>query len=182
MGGRSKTVATYAVCLALSLILSLLEGAFPPPVPALPYVKLGLSNLPFLFLFAVATERKWIIYAVLAVKCLLASLFAGAITMILYSLPSALAAFGVTHLLIKTAKFGLPAISAFSAAVFNAVQLLAACIVAGSGLMYLMPYMLAAGVAAGFVTGTVVWLVIKYMPATYLLTEAAQESSDENNP
>lgn len=163
---NSKTIALCGVSLALSLILSLVENMLPPLLPALPYAKLGLSNVVIMLLFVVSNAKY--AYPVLILKCVLSALFAGAPTMMLYSLPAGLVSFTVVMLLLKSKNTGIVAVSAAGAIVHNTVQVFVGMIIAGAAVISLLPYMMLAGGAAGIVTGFIVFFAVKYMPASTL--------------
>ena len=70
----TKAITTCAVLAALALALSYLESFFPPLLP-LPGVKLGLANIVTVYaLYALGASSA---LAILVVRCLLGSLFAG---------------------------------------------------------------------------------------------------------
>lgn len=83
-----RKIALSGLMLALALIVSLLEGMLPPVVPALPYAKLGLGNVVLLACFVLVGVREG--YVVLVLKCLLAAVFQGNVSSLVWSLPSAL--------------------------------------------------------------------------------------------
>ncbi len=149
----TKKIALSGLFLALALIVSLLESLLPPIVPALPYAKLGLGNVVLLMCFVLVGVREG--YCVLLLRCLLAAVFAGNFSSLMWSVPAALAAYTAMYLLYKTRFFSTVALSAVGGMVHNAVQMAVGVGVAGSAVAAYLPYMLVAGGVAGVATGIV---------------------------
>ena len=94
----TKAITTCAVLAALALALSYLESFFPPLLP-LPGVKLGLANIVTVYaLYALGASSA---LAILVVRCLLGSLFAGNASALLFSLLGGLAAMLDGHIAVK---------------------------------------------------------------------------------
>ena len=101
----TKAITTCAVLAALALALSYLESFFPPLLP-LPGVKLGLANIVTVYaLYALGASNA---LAILVVRCLLGSLFAGNASALLFSLLGGLAA-----MLVMIALHALPRLSVY---------------------------------------------------------------------
>ncbi len=139
--------------LALALIVSLIESYIPPIIPMLPYAKIGLCNVVLLACFLLVGVGEG--YIVLVLKCLLAAVYAGSFSTLIWSLPSALVAYTVMVLLHKTKLFSTTGLSVAGGMIHNFVQILVATIVIGTSVFYYLPYMLLAGGIAGLVTGIV---------------------------
>lgn len=154
----TKKIALSGLFLALALIVSLLESLLPPIVPALPYAKLGLGNVVLLMCFVLVGVREG--YCVLLLRCLLAAVFAGNFSSLMWSVPAALAAYTAMYLLYKTRFFSTVALSAVGGMVHNAVQMAVGVGVAGSAVAVYLPYMLVAGGVAGVATGIVCHFVL----------------------
>lgn len=154
----TKKIALSGLFLALALIVSLLESLLPPIVPALPYAKLGLGNVVLLMCFVLVGVREG--YCVLLLRCLLAAVFAGNFSSLMWSVPAALAAYTAMYLLYKTRFFSTVALSAVGGMVHNAVQMAVGVGVAGSAVAAYLPYMLVAGGGAGVATGIVCHFVL----------------------
>ena len=154
----TKKIALSGLFLALALIVSLLESLLPPIVPALPYAKLGLGNVVLLMCFVLVGVREG--YCVLLLRCLLAAVFAGNFSSLMWSVPAALAAYTAMYLLYKTRLFSTVALSAVGGMVHNAVQMAVGIGVAGSAVAAYLPYMLVAGGVAGVATGIVCHFVL----------------------
>ena len=154
----TKKIALSGLFLALALIVSLLESLLPPIVPALPYAKLGLGNVVLLMCFVLVGVREG--YCVLLLRCLLAAVFAGNFSSLMWSVPAALAAYTAMYLLYKTRFFSTVALSAVGGMVHNAVQMAVGVGVAGSAVAAYLPYMLVAGGVAGVASGIGCHLVL----------------------
>lgn len=154
----TKKIALSGLFLALALIVSLLESLLPPIVPALPYAKLGLGNVVLLMCFVLVGVREG--YCVLLLRCLLAAVFAGNFSSLMWSVPASLAAYTAMYLLYKTRLFSTVALSAVGGMVHNAVQMAVGVGVAGSAVAAYLPYMLVAGGVAGVATGIVCHFVL----------------------
>lgn len=142
--------------LALALIVSLLEGLLPPIVPMLPYAKLGLGNVVLLTCFLLLGAADG--YIVLILKCLLAAVFAGNLSSLMWSLPSALVAYAAMVALhavkIKgKALFSTAGLSVAGGMLHNVTQIGVAALIVGTTVFAYLPYMLLAGGLAGLVTG-----------------------------
>lgn len=154
----TKKIALSGLFLALALIVSLLESLLPPIVPTLPYAKLGLGNVVLLMCFVLVGVREG--YCVLLLRCLLAAVFAGNFSSLMWSVPAALAAYTAMYLLYKTRFFSTVALSAVGGMVHNAVQMAVGVGVVGSAVAAYLPYMLVAGGVAGVATGIVCHFVL----------------------
>lgn len=155
--------ARSGLFLALALIVSLLEGLIPPLVPVLPYAKLGLGNVVLLACFLVTGTGAG--YVVLILKCLLSAVFAGNFSMLVWSLPSALAAYTAMTLLYRTKLFSVAGLSVLGGMIHNAVQILVALFVVAETVVVYLPYMLVAGGLAGLVTGCACHFVLSALSA-----------------
>ena len=156
----TKAITTCAVLAALALALSYLESFFPPLLP-LPGVKLGLANIVTVYaLYALGASSA---LAILVVRCLLGSLFAGNASALLFSLLGGLAA-----MLVMIALHALPRLSVYGVSVGGAAdncgQVAAAMLTLGSAapLAYL-PFLLVVSVFAGALTGFVAALLFRAM-------------------
>ena len=136
----TKAITTCAVLAALALALSYLESFFPPLLP-LPGVKLGLANIVTVYaLYALGASSA---LAILVVRCLLGSLFAGNASALLFSLLGGLAAMLVMIALHALPRLSVYGVSVGGAAAHNCGQVAAAMLTLGSAapLAYL-PFLL----------------------------------------
>jgi|AGTN01.1.fsa_nt_gi Predicted membrane protein len=159
----TKQIAYTALLLSLSLIIGVIEHMLPPIVPAVPFLRLGLSNVVVLYTLVVLGFYPALTITIL--KSVLVPLFAGNPAMIMYSLPSTLLAFLLMAALVKFFKSGMIAVSASASVVHNFVQLSVAAIVTESAAVFSFAfYLLPLAVAAGAATGLIAYFGIKYIP------------------
>ena len=116
-------ITHIAILTALSLILFILEGFLPLPLPV-PGAKLGLAAIVTLIALYVLPLRDAALMLVL--RILLASLFGGGFAPMLYSLAGGAASFGTMALLKKNTALSIVGISAAGGFLHNMAQLLAA--------------------------------------------------------
>ena len=156
----TKTITTCAVLAALALALSYLESFFP--LLPLPGVKLGLANIVTVYaLYALGASNA---LAILVVRCLLGSLFAGNASALLFSLLGGLAAMLVMIALHALPRLSVYGVSVGGAAAHNCGQVAAAMLTLGSAapLAYL-PFLLLVSVFTGALTGFVAALLFRAM-------------------
>ena len=137
---------------ALSLVIWVIEAQIPPPVPV-PGVKLGLASVITLTAMVLLGRREAL--AVLVVRVILSSLFAGSVSVILFSLAGGLLSWAVMALLLGLFEEKLLwVVSVFGAIGHNAGQLLAAAAVTKSAAIFWYgPALLASAVVTGAFTG-----------------------------
>ena len=160
---NARSIALCAVLTALALGLSTLENLFPVTlIVPLPGVKLGLANIVTVYaLYALGASSA---LAILVVRCLLGSLFAGNASALLFSLLGGLAAMLVMIALHALPRLSVYGVSVGGAAAHNCGQVAAAMLTLGSAapLAYL-PFLLVVSVFAGALTGFVAALLFRAM-------------------
>lgn len=149
----SRKVAYSGLFLALALIVSLIENALPPIIPALPYAKIGLSNIVLLACFLLIGPIEG--YVVLILRCFLSSVFAANMSSMIWSLPAALVSYTIMVILYYTKIFSTCGLSIIGGMIHNLIQIVVASFVVSSSCYFYLPYMLLAGFLAGFVTGII---------------------------
>ena len=82
----TKKITLCALLSTFALIVFMLEGLFPPII--IPGAKMGLSNV--FILLGIIILGHWYGFAILLVKVVLGSVFAGNVSGIIYSLPAGL--------------------------------------------------------------------------------------------
>ncbi len=155
-----KRLAKLGLLCALSLIMFLLEGLFPPLF--IPGAKLGLGNI-FVMLAVICFSYPEALILVTA-KSLLAGIMAGNPFSILFSFTAGFFAVTVTYLCLKFLQKYLSVVSvaSLSACVHNMVQLGVFSLINGTkNLYFYAPYLALLGVLSGIVTGFTVYLLIK---------------------
>ena len=143
------------------ILLAMVESFFPPLLP-LPGVKLGLANIVTVYaLYALGASSA---LAILVVRCLLGSLFAGNASALLFSLLGGLAAMLVMIALHALPQLSVYGVSVGGAAAHNCGQVAAAMLTLGSAapLAYL-PFLLLVSVFTGALTGFVAALLFRAM-------------------
>lgn len=158
-----------ALLTALALCLSLLEGALPLMllVP-LPGIKLGLANL--ITLFALYYLGFGSAAAVLALRCILASVLSGTVSALAFSLCGGFLALVTMALLMRCRVFSVWGVSVGGAAMHNVGQILAAMLIlGGTQPLYYLPWLLIAGAVCGAFTGLVSTLLFSALEKGPLL-------------
>ena len=150
---KTRAVAHSAILIALALALSYAERFIPLQllIP-LPGVKLGLANIVTLMALYLLGGKQ--AFAILAVRCVLGSLFGGGITGLLFSLTGGLLSMAVMTLCKRISIFSIYGVSVLGAAAHNVGQILAAMAVMDS--VYVgayLPYLLAVALFTGSATG-----------------------------
>lgn len=170
----AKKIAFLALMSALALVSFLLESLLPA-LP-LPGAKAGVSNvftlLPLLFFGT--TEA----LLVVVVKTVLGSLFAGNLSLLLYSLTAGVISTLVARLLLfLVPKISVVCVSVVSAVCHNAVQLGVYCILTKTTLLFsYLPYLALLGVAAGFTVGFIVVSLIKTLSLSAVAKRFSQNT------
>ena len=165
----TKTFKTVylALLIAQSLALFLFEGLIPLPFLA-PGAKLGLANL--ITLLALYTLPRWQdTLLVISVRIILATMFGGGPTILLYSLSGGLLSFAVMLLLRRYRCFSLLGVSAAGGFAHNLGQLLIASLVIGNpGLLLYLPFLGPCGLLTGLLLGASAGLALKKLPLDQL--------------
>ena len=156
----TKAITTCAVLAALALALSYLESFFPPLLP-LPGVKLGLANIVTVYaLYALGASSA---LAILVVRCLLGSLFAGNASALLFSLLGGLAAMLVMIALHALPRLSVYGVSVGGAAAHNCGQVAAMLTLGSAAPLAYLPFLLLVSVFTGALTGFVAALLFRAM-------------------
>lgn len=156
-GSASRALTRYALLVALAMVLSWLESLVPLSL-AVPGVKLGLANLVVIFTLYKLGPRQAAIISL--VRVLLVTFTFGNAFSFAYSLAGAALSLLVMLLLRKTGKFSMLGVSIAGGVCHNIGQILVAMAVLRTAeLMWYLPALLAAGIAAGVCIGAVGALV-----------------------
>ena len=161
---RTKQLALGAVLTALALALSYAERFFPLQllIP-LPGVKLGLANLVTVYaLYRLGLGQT---LAILLLRCTLGAVFGGGVTAWLFSVSGGLAALAVMAALRRVSVVSVYGVSIGGAAAHHLGQLLAARAVLHSPYVWAyLPFLLAAGLVTGAVTGHISARLLRHIP------------------
>ena len=147
-----RIAVRIALLTAPSLILFLLEGLLPLPLPV-PGAKLGLAALVTLFaLYTLPHMRD--AFLVLLLRILLASFFGGGIAPMLYSLAGGVLSFAAMALLKARTQLSIVGISAVGGFLHNTGQLaVAAAVMQTDALLIYAPVLGIAGILTGLAVG-----------------------------
>ncbi|WP_311650799.1 Gx transporter family protein [Selenomonas artemidis] len=147
-----RIAARIAILTALSLILFLLEGLLPLPLPV-PGAKLGLAAVVTLVALYML-PRTCDTFLVLLLRILLAAAFGGGIAPMLYSLAGGAASFAAMALLKARTSFSVVGISAVGGFLHNMGQLgVAAAVMQTDALLIYAPVLGIAGILTGLAVG-----------------------------
>ena len=165
---KTKDIALGAVLTALALGLSVMENLIPvtAAIP-LPGVKLGLANIVTLFALYQLGSRPAL--SILLARCLLASLFAGNFSALLYSLLGGVLAMLVMIGLKQCRRLSVFGVSIGGAAAHNVGQIIAACITLGdTAVIGYLPVLLGVSLITGTLTGFIASLLFRAMKNVHL--------------
>ena len=150
MNGLQR-ITRIALLTALSLILFILEGFLPLPLPV-PGAKLGLAAIVTLIaLYTMSTRDAALM---LTLRIVLASAFGGGLAPMLYSLAGGAASFAAMALLKRCTQLSIVGISAAGGFLHNMAQLLvAAAVLETTALFVYAPVLGAVGILTGILIG-----------------------------
>ena len=145
---------------AIALTIFMIENQIPAPVP-IPGVKLGLANIITLVTMVILGRKE--AGAVLLVRILMGSIFAGSPSTLIYSMAGGFLAYLIMCLTISLFdEKQMWIVSALSAIAHNAGQLMAcALIVKTPGVMAYAPILAVSGVITGVFTGFAAMYLVK---------------------
>ncbi len=156
---KLKNLILTAILTASALVAFAIEAAFPPLTPIYG-VKLGAANIFTLFaLYVLGTKQA---AAVLFLRIILGSIFAGQIVSFMYSLTGGVLSFLIMILLKRFFSIKkLWVLSTLCAVTHNIGQLLAAVFITQTlQIMFYLPVLMASGIAAGAFTGLCAQIVL----------------------
>lgn len=162
-GFPAKKIAVLALFTALGLIVFIIENQFPPLI--VPGAKMGLANIFSLSALILYGPMEGFI--VVAVRTILGSLFAGNISMIMYSFTGGMVSLAVSAALMYLVypRISVMAVSIAAAVVHNIVQNAVYVLVTNTPLMFTyMPYLALIGILSGAIVGAVVSIIFKKIP------------------
>ena len=148
-----KSVAFWAMFLALALILSYVESLIPFFF-GVPGMKLGLPNLVIvMILYCMGTKEA---YLISIVRVLLSGFLFGNLFSIGYSLAGEMLSLTIMMLLKRTGKLKVITVSAIGGICHNIGQLIVASLVVESyNILYYTPVLLIAGLITGIIIGVI---------------------------
>ena len=155
-----KSLTLYAMLVAVCLIVGYLENLLSISLIAVaPGVKIGLSNAVVLTLICTGDVKG--AWAVNVARICLAALLFGSPVSFLLSLSGGVASTLVATLLSRLKSVSVIGTSIAAAAVHNVLQLIAAMIIVGFGVIYYLPILLGLGAVCGALCGVLASLVAK---------------------
>lgn len=161
----AKKIAVLALFTALGLIVFIIENQFPPLF--VPGAKMGLANI--FSLAALILYGPIEAFVVLIVRTVLGSLFAGNISMLMYSLSGGAVSLAVSSLLMYLVypRVSVMAVSMASAVIHTVIQYIVFMLLTTTaGIMVYMPFSALIGVLSGGIVGAVVMLIFKKVPSS----------------
>ncbi|MGN0797409.1 MAG: Gx transporter family protein [Christensenellales bacterium] len=158
-------IALVALLTAASLIVFVVENAFPPLI--LPGAKLGLANLFTLLALVILTPIDALI--IFLIRAVLGNIIVGNPSALLYSIPAGLIALAMSAILVRLCmdKLSIVSISVASAVIHNVVQNLVFCLTSGStAVLTYTPYLALLGVLSGVIVGLTAYFILRYLPTS----------------
>ena len=150
---KTRRLALCAVLISMALVLSYMERFIPlQMVVPLPGIKLGLANIVTLIALYLFGAKQ--AYLILAVRCILGSVFGGSVTGLIFSLTG-----GTLSMAVMAAASRLPFLSVYGVSILGAAAHNIGQICASMALMqsvYIgayLPYLLIVAIATGLATG-----------------------------
>ncbi len=153
----AKKVSLYGFLTAAALLFGYVEYLVPLNFIA-PGIKLGIANSVVLFLI-IKSKFKSAIMINIARILLSGFLFATPFSLI-FSLIAGVISTVAMILLNRFKGFGIIGISVTGGTVHNIVQICVAYFTVGKSVMFYLPFLLIAGILAGFFVGIFVWILL----------------------
>ncbi|EJO22473.1 heptaprenyl diphosphate synthase component I [Selenomonas sp. FOBRC6] len=148
---RLQRITRIALLTALSLILFIIEGFLPLPLPV-PGAKLGLAAIVTLIALYLLPARDAAL--MLTLRIVLASAFGGGLAPMIYSLAGGVASFAAMVLLKRYTQLSIIGISAAGGFLHNMAQLLvAAAVLETTALFVYAPVLGIVGILTGILIG-----------------------------
>ena len=162
---KTRKLTLMALLTAIALTVFVIENQIPAPVPV-PGVKLGLANIVTLITMKLLGKRE--AGAVLLVRVLMGSMFAGSPSTLLFSAAGGALAYLVMCLTVGVfADSQLWIVSALAGVAHNAGQLVACVFVVKTpGVFAYAPVLAASGVITGVFTGLAAQYLLKALKKT----------------
>ncbi len=159
-----RRLALSALLVAVMLMLGYVESLVPTGIPG---VKLGLSNS--VLILAVSWLGIPAAFALMFAKILLSAFLFSGVGAMLYALAGGLLSLTTMCLLYRGGHFGLVATAVAGAVLHNVGQVAVAMLILRTdGLVWYMGVLMLAGLAMGFVTGTVAQILDKRIPKSLI--------------
>ncbi|HHY46807.1 MAG TPA: Gx transporter family protein [Firmicutes bacterium] len=154
-------LARIAILVSCGLVLYLVEGMIPVPMPV-PGAKLGLANI--VTLLSIVLLGPVDAFIIVSLRSFLGSLLGGNLTSFWFSLGGAFLATSVMSLAYRYLgrHLSLSGISVLGGVFHNIGQLfVAAIVVRNFGIYFYLPFLLLAGVMTGYLVGFITSMVVR---------------------
>lgn len=164
----TKKLVRLSLLAAAALVIFVLEAQIPSPVVFIPGMKLGLANVITLFLLA--THRRREAFAVLMVRIVLGSFFAGQMAALMYSLSGGILSFAAMCLVMVFIGKDALWFAGIAGGVFHNIgQILAArLLMQTSAVFAYIPYLVLFGIIAGLFSGLCSTFLVKHYRRLFL--------------
>ena len=158
---KTKKMTTIAMLTSLALIIFIIEAQLPPLAP-IPGIKMGLANV--ITMVTLVWFGKKEAFAVLILRIILGSIFAGQMMSFMYSLSGGLLCFLVMSVAMKIFKTNqLWIVSVLGALAHNIGQIAVAVFVTGTWqIVGYLPILAVSAVITGAFTGFAAGFVVNY--------------------
>ncbi len=155
----TKNIARIGMLVAVAFVLSYIESVLPLNL-GIPGIKAGLSNI--VVVFSVFYFPPLTAFSIAIVRIVLSGLAFGGMSGMFYSLAGGILSFIIMLILKKTRKFSVYGVSVAGGVSHNIGQILVAMAVLQSSMViYYLPFLLVAGVAAGIIVGMLAAVLVK---------------------
>lgn len=167
MESPTKRITILGLYTTMALTIFMIEAALPTLAP-IPGMKLGLANIITLLVMVRFGYKDAML--VLLVRIILASIFAGQIVSLIYSLCGGilcLVAMTLTNKLLSNKYIYITSI--IGALFHNTGQILAAFFILRlSGILVYIPYLIICGIFTGLFTGVICHFLNRHLPSTLI--------------
>lgn len=159
---NAKKIAVIAILTCFALVSFILESL----IATLPGAKLGLANIFSLIALVLYSPAE--AFAVVTLRTLLGSIFAGNFSALLYSFTAGVVSTAISSVLLYFVypKISFISISVLAAAAHNSVQYLVFVLLSGAAFRFgfFAFYLLALATLSGAATGLIITLVFRSVP------------------
>ena len=166
----AKKAAMLGCITAVALLAFMVENLFPPLIPAVPYIRIGLSNYFVLLTMSLYGKKEG--FLVLTAKLFLGALIAGRTASLLVGIAGAYSSYLVMALLCREkTPFSLFGVGASGAVIGNLLRTATAAVLLGSPQLFSFAvYGIVIGLCSGGLIGIAVQLTFYALPQKFLLS------------
>lgn len=159
----AKKIALMGIFTALAIVAGYIERLVPFPV-AVPGIKLGLANVVVIIAMYYMGEKE--AFCISVIRIMAVGLLFSGLSGILYSLAGGLLSYAGMAVGKNVRVFSIIGVSIIGGVLHNLGQIfIAALVVSNIKLLYYVPVLIFAGIAAGVVTGLVAFYTLAYVKA-----------------